>query len=104
MVDAQNVLKDHGVTLCTFKTMSNNLIGSNKSSGKTITGSLGFDDVYIKVGINWDLNQTKMVDVNPQLSYDVISNEFKKNHQIFMRVILNLMMKQQKIIVQFLIN
>ena len=97
MVDAHNILKDHGVNLCTVKTMSNNLIGSNKSSGKTITDSLGFDDTYIKVGINLDLNQTKMIGVNPQLSYVVISNGFKKNHQIFMRVILNLMMKQQKI-------
>ena len=54
IIDAQNVLKDHGVKLCTVKTMSNNLIGSNKSSGKKITGSPGFDDMYTKTGINWD--------------------------------------------------
>ena len=52
MVGAQNVLKYHGVNLCTVKTMSNNLIGSNKSSGKKITGSPGFDDMYTKTGIN----------------------------------------------------
>ena len=87
MIGAQYVLKGHGVNLCTVKTMSDNLIDS-------FTGSLGFDDMYIKAGINWDLNQTKIVGVDPQLSYDVISNEFKKkHHQIFMRVILNLMMK-----------
>ena len=34
--------------------------------------------MYIKQGINLDLNQTKIVGVDPQLSYDVISNEFKK--------------------------
>ena len=43
-----------------------------------ITGYLGFNDMYIKAGINWGLNQTKIVDVDPQLSYDVMSNEFKK--------------------------
>ena len=58
--------------------MSDNLIGSNKSSGKTIIGSLGFDDMYIKVGINWDLNQTKITGVDPQLFYDVISNDCKR--------------------------
>jgi len=58
--------------------MSDNLIGSNKSSGKKIIGSLGFDDMYIKVGINWDLNQTKITGVDPQLFYDVISNDFKR--------------------------
>ena len=58
---------------------------------KKIKGALGFDNMYIKQGINWDLNQTKIVGVDPQLSYDVISNEFKKYHQIFMRIILNLM-------------
>ena len=56
--------------------MSDNLIGSNKSSGKNITGSLGFDDMYMKAGINWDLTQTKIVGFDSQLSYDVISNEF----------------------------
>ena len=45
---------------------------------KKIKGAPGFDDMYIKQGINWDLNQTKIVGVDPQLSYDVISNEFKK--------------------------
>ena len=43
---------------------------------KNITRSLGFDDMYIKVGINLDFNHTKFVGVDPQLSYDVISNEF----------------------------
>ena len=65
---------------------------------------LVLDDMYIKQGINWGLNQTKIVGVDPQLSYDVISNEFKKYHQIFMRVILNMMMKQKMIIVLFSIN
>ena len=44
--------------------MSDNLIGSNKLSGKKITDSLGFDDMYIKAGINWVLNQTKVVGVD----------------------------------------
>ena len=57
-------------------------------------GALGFYYMYIKASINWDLNQTKIVGVDPQLSYDVISNEFKKYHQIFMRILLNLMMRQ----------
>ena len=57
MFGVQNVLKDHGVNLCTIKTMSDNLIGSNNSSGKKITDSPGVDDMYIKQGINQDLNQ-----------------------------------------------
>ena len=78
MVGAQNVVNDHGLNLCNVKTMSGNLIGSIKPRVKKIKGALGFDDMYIKQGINWDLNQTKIVGVDPQLSYDVISNEFKK--------------------------
>ena len=34
MVGAQNVSKDHGVNLCTIKTIRDNIIGSNTSSGK----------------------------------------------------------------------
>ena len=56
--------------------MSDNLIGSNKSSGNKITGSLGFDDMYTKACINWDSNPNKIVGVDPKLSYDVIFNEF----------------------------
>ena len=91
MVGAQNVSKDHGVNLCTIKTIRDNLISSNTSSGKQLYCALGFYYMYIKASINWDLNQTTIVGVDPQLSYDVISNEFKKYHQIFMRIILNLM-------------
>ena len=73
----QNVAKDHGVNLCTIKTMRDNRTGSNMSSGKNNYDALVFDDVYIKSGINWDLNQTEIVGVDTQLSYDVIFNEFK---------------------------
>ena len=76
IVGAQNIVKDRGLNLCNVKTILGNLIGSNKSRVKKIKGALGFDDMYIKQGINWDLNQTKIVGVDPQLSYDVISNEF----------------------------
>ena len=34
--------------------------------------------MYIKVGINWNLNHANIFGVDPQLSYDIISNEFKK--------------------------
>ena len=34
--------------------------------------------MYIKAGINRVLNQIKIVGVDPQLSYDFVSNEFKK--------------------------
>ena len=57
--------------------MRDNRTGSNMSSGKNNYDALDFDDVYIKSGINWDLNQTKIVGVDTQLSYDVIFNEFK---------------------------
>ena len=78
MVGTQNVVKDHGLNVCNVITISGNLIGSNKLRIKKIKGALSFDDMYIKQGINWDLNHTKILGVDPQLSYDVISNEFKK--------------------------
>ena len=34
--------------------------------------------MYIKAGIVWNLNQTNIVGMDPQLSYDVITNEFRK--------------------------
>ena len=40
-------------------------------------GSLGFDDMYIKAGIGWDINQSKIIGMDPQLSYDVITNKFR---------------------------
>ena len=44
-----------------------------------VYGSLGFDDMYIKAGIGWNINQTNIVGMDPQLSYDVITNEFRKS-------------------------
>ena len=44
-----------------------------------VYGSLSFDDMYIKAGIGWNLNQTNIVGMDPQLSYDVITNEFRKS-------------------------
>ena len=74
--------------------MRGNLIGSNKSRVKKIKCALGFDDMYIKQGINWDLSQTKLLMLIH--NYLMMSSQMnlKKHHQIFMRVILNLMMKQ----------
>ena len=40
--------------------MNDNLIGSNKSNVKK-TGLPGLDYMYIKAGINWVLNQIKIV-------------------------------------------
>ena len=48
IVGAQNIVKDRGLNLCNVKTISGNLIGSNKSRVKKIKGALGFDDMYIK--------------------------------------------------------
>ena len=44
-----------------------------------VYGSLGFDDMYIKAGIGWNINQTNIVGMDRQLSYDVITNEFRKS-------------------------
>ena len=30
------------------------------------------------IGVGYDINQTRIIGVDPQLSFDVISNEFKK--------------------------
>ena len=35
--------------------------------------------MYIKARIGWNLNQTNIVGMDPQLSYDVITNEFWKS-------------------------
>ena len=44
---------------------NSNLIGSIKPRVKKIKGTLGFDDMYIKQGINWDLHQSKILGVDP---------------------------------------
>ena len=39
--------------------------------------SIDIDDMYIKAGMNWDVNQSKLSGMDPQLSCDVITNEFR---------------------------
>ena len=42
-----------------------------------IHGVISFDEMKIKDGIAWDINSTRIIGVDPQLSFDVITNEFK---------------------------
>ena len=70
LVGTQCVKKYSGVNLSMVETMSENLIYADNV--EEVYGSLGFDDAYIKAGIGWNLNQTNIVGMDPQLSYDVI--------------------------------
>ena len=65
-----------------IQTMSKKLIYADDE--EVLYGSLGFDDMYIKAGIGWNLNQTNIIGMDPQLSYDVIRNEFRQstNHTV----------------------
>ena len=75
LVGAQCVRKQSGVNLLMIQTISKNLIYADDV--EEVYGTLDFDDIYIKAGIDWSLNQTNIVEMYPQLSYDVITNEFR---------------------------
>ena len=62
MVRAQYVRKDSSVKLATIQMMSKKLIDSDNE--EIIYGSLGFDDMCIKAGIGWDIDQSKIVKVD----------------------------------------
>ena len=38
--------------------------------------------MYIKEGVRWDINQNWIVNIDHQLSFDIISIEFKKTDNI----------------------
>ena len=73
LVGAQCVEQMCAVNLSMVETMSEKLIYADDVM--EVYGSLGFDDMYIKAGIGWNINQTNTVGMDPQLSYDVITNE-----------------------------
>ena len=77
LVRAQCVKNNCAVNLRMVETMSEKLIYADDVID--VYGSLGFDDMYIKAGIGWNINQTNIVGMDPQLSYDVITNEFRKS-------------------------
>ena len=51
------------------ETMRENLIYADDVI--EVYGSLGFDDMYIKAGIGWNINQTNIVEVNRSCSIQV---------------------------------
>ena len=62
MVRSQYVRKDCGVTLSTIQTMSKKLIDSDNE--ENISKSFGFDNIQIKAGLDWDINQSKIGRMN----------------------------------------
>ena len=77
MVGAQYIAKDCRINLLIIQTMSKKLISSDNEWN--IYESLGFDDKYIKAGLGWGINQSKIIEMDLPLSYDVITNEFHKS-------------------------
>lgn len=50
----------------------------NFDNEENMYGFLNVDYMYIKCWLGWDINQSKCIEVDRLLSYDVVTNEFFK--------------------------